>query len=133
MLSWSPVKFTTIEHSEHIQIFQISNELQVSRFLQTYIRIQILYVFMCIYTLCTLWMCMNVFLFLCVAPLIVLYWSSTIQSVVKRNRLSSRTFSHPLSHWESLESLDRSRSSPYSTRQTFTSVRKTIKVPFLCF
>ncbi len=56
----------------------------------------------------------------CVAPLIVPCWSSTIQSVVKRNRLSSRTFSRPLSRGESLESLDRSRSSPYSTRQTFT-------------
>lgn len=88
---------------------------------------------MCIYTLCTLWVCMNVFLFLCVAPLIVLCWSSTIQSGVKQNRLSSRTFSRPLSHGESLESLDRSRSSPYSTRQTFTSVMKTIKSAIFMF
>ncbi len=134
MLSRSPVQFTALEHSEHIQIFQISNTLQVSRLLQTQhaSRLDVcVYVYMhtlhavCVYECVCVWSC--------VAPLIVPCWSSTIQSVVKRNRLSSRTFSRPLSRGESLESLDRSRSSPYSTRQTFTSVRKTIKLPFLCF
>lgn len=68
MLSRSPVKFTAIEYCEHIQIFQISNELQVPRFLQTHIRIQILYVcllYVYIHALHVVGVCECVFVFVC--------------------------------------------------------------------